>query len=62
MKVADTIEDRLKAQYTEQLHKLGCFDTRGMTLYQLASRLARERRIRGSEDINHDSSENVWFE
>jgi len=62
MKVADTKEDRLIAQYTEQLHKLGFTDTHGMTLYQLASRLARERRIKESEQINHDSSENVWFE
>lgn len=62
MKVADTKEDRLIAHTAAQLHKLGYYDTTGKTLYQLTSTLARVRRIREFEQINHDSSENVWFE
>lgn len=58
MKVADTKEDRLIAHHVEQLNKLGYTDTEGKSLYQLRSTLARIR----FNQINHDSSENVWFE
>lgn len=62
MKVSSMAEDRLKAQYAEQLHKLGFTDTYGMTLYQLASRLGRERRVKESKQINHDSPDSAWFD
>lgn len=58
MKAADLKEDHLRAHHVEQLNKLGYYDTEGKSLYQLTSILARER----FNQVNHDSSESVWFE
>jgi len=58
MKVANLKEDRLIAHHVEQLNKLGYTDTDGKSLYQLQSILL----VKEFEQINHDSSENVWFE
>lgn len=58
MKMADLKEDHLIAHHIEQLNKLDYFDTEGKSLYQLTSILATIR----FNQINHDSSESVWFE
>lgn len=62
MKVADTKEDRLIAHTAAQLHKLEYYETNGKTLYQLTSTLARVKRIRAFEEIDHNNPANVWFE
>lgn len=62
MKVANLKEDRLIAHTAAQLHKLEYYDTTGKTLYQLTSTLARVRRIRAFEEIDHNNPANEWFQ
>lgn len=61
MKAAELKEDRLRAHCASQLHKLEYYDTGHKSLYQLTSTLARVRRIREFEKINHDNPANEWF-
>ncbi|HLR88460.1 MAG TPA: hypothetical protein VK042_01895 [Atopostipes sp.] len=61
MKTSDMQEDRLKAHYIEQLHKLKYYDTEEKSLFQLTSILSRIRSIERFNQINHDSSESKWF-
>lgn len=62
MKIVELKDRYVHAHYIEQLNKLNYLDTEGKTPTQLRSILTKLRAIEQFKQINHDSSENVWFE